>query len=165
MATIGVDCDIILAHASVNGGAGYGFVLRRPRSGDLGPTVKLQRQAYTTVAGGYSDRLRFWMSVLLDDNLLNPDGSRHTETRSGMYAMLVAFLGARTGIILSTRVGVWTDLHATLTVTHEDLGVSRDIVTLLLNNGAYTQTAPIDLTRFSNSLWDGPLTWDTSYWR
>ena len=164
MATIGVDCDITLTHPSVNGGQPVGFILKRARATVSG-LVTLRRQAYLLPEGGYTDRLTWWMTILCSDELLNPNGSRHARDREDIYTDLVAFLGARTGITLDTMNGIYTDLHATLTVTTEYIGRLGDEIVLRLNNGAFTETVPIDRTRFNNSFWDGPLTWDTSYWR
>jgi hypothetical protein len=81
VATIGVDCDIKLTHALVNGGEPVGFVLKRARETVSG-LVTLRRQAYRDPEGYYVDRLVFWMTLLVADQLLNPDGSRHPRTRA-----------------------------------------------------------------------------------
>jgi hypothetical protein len=164
MATVGEDCDITLTHPGVNGGSPVGFILKRARATVSG-LVTLRRQAYTLPEGGYTDRVTWWMTILCSDDLNNPDGSRHERTREDIYADLLAFLAERTGITLTLYNGVYTDLHATLTVTTEYIGRLSDEVVLRLNNGAFTETVPIDRTRFYNSYWDGPLTWDSSYWR
>jgi len=164
MAQIGVDCDIRLSHPQVNGGEPVGFVLKRARETVSG-LVTLRRQAYRTPEGDYVDRLVFWMTVLAADELLNPDGSRHARSRAQIYASLLEFLQARSGITLECTSGVWTDLHATLTVTTEYLGRVTDEVVLRLHSGNYYDLLPIDRERFLASVWDGALTWDTSYWR
>jgi hypothetical protein len=164
MATIGVDCDIKLTHPDVNGGEPVGFVLRRARKTVSG-LVTLRRQAYRDPEGYYVDRLVFWMTVHVADELLNPNGSRHARTRAQIYASLLEFLAARSGITLECQAGIWTDLHATLTVTTEYLGRLTDEVVLRLNSGNYYDLIPIDRERFLASEWDGVLTWDTSYWR
>ncbi len=165
MATIGADCDIALAHAAVNGGEPIGFILHRnsPRGG----AVTIRRQAYTTPDdGSYSDRVRWWMTIAAIDNAQQPNGALSADTRSNIYANILLFLAQRTGITLLTAAGTYVDLYATLTVTLEHHWITSSGITLQLNNGAFTQTAPIDTTRFNNSMWDGSLlTWDTSYWR
>ncbi len=164
MATVGVDCDITLTHPDVNGGLPVGFILKRARATVSG-LVTLRRQAYRLPEGGYTDRLVWWMTILCSDELLNPNGSRHARDRQDIYDDLVAFLNARTGITLDTINGIYTDLHATLTVTTEYIGRLSDEIVLRLNNGAFNDLAPIDRERFLASVWDGVLTWDTSYWR
>jgi hypothetical protein len=164
MATVGVDCDITLTHPSVNGGDAVGFILKRARQTVSG-LVTLRRQAYKSVDGDYVDRLVFWMTLHIADQLLNPDGSRHQQTRSELYGYLEDFLAARTGITFTCQAGTWTDLHATLTVTTEYLGRYTDEVVLQLNSGNLYEMLPIDTERFYASEWDGVLTWDTSYWR
>jgi hypothetical protein len=164
MATIGVDCDVKLTHPDVNGGDAVGFVLKRARQTVSG-LVTLRRQAYRDPEGYYVDRLVFWMTVHAADQLLNPDGSRHQRTRTQIYDSLLEFLAARSGITLECATGIWTDLHATLTVTTEYLGRLTDEVVLRLNSGNYYDLIPIDRERFLASEWDGVLTWDTSYWR
>jgi hypothetical protein len=164
MPTIGVDCDVILTHPDVNGGEGVGFILKRARATVSG-LVTLRRQAYRLPEGGYTDRLVWWMTILCSDQLLNPNGGRHGRSRNDIYYDLTCFLAARNGITMECETGIWTDLHATLTVTTEYLGRLSDEVVLRLNNGAFSDIAPIDRDRFLASVWDGPLTWDTSYWR
>lgn len=160
---LGQDCDITLAHPAINAGRPVGFLVRRARDGTL---VTLRRQAYLNSDGGaYTDRLRFEMTVLAADHLHNPDGSEHARTRAQIYADLLAFIAARSGITLVTHTGVWTGLYATLTLSSERLGQFSEAVALCLNNGAATQTLAIDPARFNNSLWDGVLTWASSYWR
>jgi hypothetical protein len=164
MTTIGVDCDIKLTHPQVNGGQALGFILKRARETVSG-LVTLRRQAYRTPEGDYVDRLVFWMTVHVADQLLNPDGSRHPRGRAEIYSSLLEFLAARSGITLECATGIWTDLHATLTVTTEYLGRVTDQVVLRLHSGNYYDLLPIDRERFLASVWDGALTWDTSYWR
>lgn len=164
MATLGVDCDITLSHPSVNSGQPVGFNLRRSRENNTG-LVTLRRQAYLQPDGSYQDRLMFWFTILAANELINPDGSICTYTRAEIYSYILEFLAQRSGIALTCAAGTFTDLYATLSTTLEYLGRDKDEITVSLNNGAATQTAPIDTTRFNNSLWDGPLTWATSYWR
>jgi hypothetical protein len=164
MATVGVDCDVKLTHPDVNGGEAVGFILKRARATVSG-LVTLRRQAYADPEGDYVDRLQFWMTLHIADQLLNPDGSRHSQTRAELYAFLLEFLAARTGITFECQAGLWTDLHATLTVTTEYLGRLTDEVVLQLNSGNLYEMLPIDRERFEASEWDGVLTWDTSYWR
>jgi len=164
MAIVGVDCDIALAHPAVNGGESVGFILERRNN--RGGAVTVRRQAYTTPDGGYSDRIRYWATIAAIDSAQQPNGAISTDTRAGTYASILEFIAARTGISMQTAAGTYTDLYATLTTTLEFHWVGSSGITLHFNNGAFTQTAPIDTTRFNNSLWDGSLlSWDTSYWR
>ena len=87
MATIGTDCDIILVHPSVNDGDPYGFVLA-PDQSNRGSSVSVQRELDD------EDEIQIYIffTILLADELRNPDGSMHADTRENMYSMLLLYL-------------------------------------------------------------------------
>lgn len=163
MPTIGTDCDFTLQHASVNGGAAVGFLLRRLAQGKA--SIQIAREAYLTSDSSYADRYKITARVYMADNARNPDASIHSTGRDAAYALLLAFIAERTGITLVCEAGTFTGLHATLPVTSEFHFDAFSEVFLFLNNGGYDETIPVDLVRFNQSVWDGPLTWATSYWR
>jgi hypothetical protein len=116
MATIGTDCDIILVHPDVNGGDPYGFVLA-PDQSNRGSSVSVQRELDD------EDEIQIYIffTILLADELRNPDGSMHADTRENMYSMLLLYLAQTTdlsiGMFMGTYLGVGpmghsaTELH------------------------------------------------------
>ena len=108
--------------------------------------------------------VRIYFTVLLADNLVNPDGSTHTDTRADMYSKIPAYLAQTSGLIVTTEIGVFSSIgalgHSATEVHYGPLS----IVSAQLNNiGAYFP--PADPVILSSSVWDGVYTWDTSYWR
>jgi len=105
-----------------------------------------------------------YFDVLLADNLLNPDGSMHAQTRAQMYSKLLQFLTMPSGIEVSTPVGTFTNLGALgFTADERHLPLST-IVKVQFNNAGY-YWSPVAPELLAQSVWDGVLTWNTSYWR
>lgn len=157
--TVGVNCHMKLTHSSINGGAAYGFVLRG-ESKDLGPDVSIQRE----VSSDGAVTVKVFFDVLLADDLRNPDGSDHSDSRAGMYAMLISYLAQLDGITLELGVGTLGNLGGTGHVATESHYGGLSVVACQLNNaGVYFP--PVDAAAFNNSVWDGSLTWASSYWR
>jgi hypothetical protein len=138
---IGIDCDITLTHASVNSGNAYGFLLKATSINRRG-VVKIKREAYDVGAGNYQDRLSIECVIICADNLINPNGSKHSAGRTAMYNMLVSFLAQRSAITLIHAGGTITSLYATLVTTTEEVLPDRTEVTLKLNNGVAPQVPP-----------------------
>ena len=160
MPTLGTDCDITLNHASVNGGLDYGFLLY-PRRQNEGVPVTIQRKVDSS-----STTVDVWVyfNIICGDNLTNPDGSTNTDTRANMYSKLTDFLNQRSGITLTMVSGVIMSLGClgySATEEHFDYA----IITAVQLNNAGTYYPPIDATTLSLCVWDGTLTWSTSYWR
>ena len=109
---------------------------------------------------------RLWLlfDVLLSDNSINPNGSLHAKTRAQDYAMLLSFLGKLDGLILDTPVGSFLNLGAVgWTADERHLPYSSIIKCQINNIGVYWP--PVDAALLELSVWDGTLTWATSYWR
>ena len=121
---------------------------------------QLKREVVTGVG------LKVWLyfDVLLADDLLNPDGSTHTDTRTVMYAMLSDFLSKESGIILTTFMGAFSDFGAVGYTTTERHMNGQSVCKCQINNVGYFYP-PADPGSLALSLWDGLLTWETSYWR
>ncbi|MBI9043377.1 MAG: hypothetical protein JEZ06_02755, partial [Anaerolineaceae bacterium] len=110
MTTVGEDCHITLMHEDVNGGAAYGFVLD-PDSRARPEGVQMTRE----VVGDETEEFTtVWIhfDVLLADELINPDGSLHTESRSEMYSKLLEYLDKREGVNLDMCMGTIMNLGA-----------------------------------------------------
>ena len=160
MPTIGTDCHITLEHANVNGGAAFGFVLAA--ESNLKEGVYVKREVFT------DDLLpmKVWtfFDVILADDLLNPDNTAHEESKNTMYLMLMDFLDEQEDIILSFVGGSLTSLGAIEFAASEKHYPGYTIVRVQLTNlGEYFGLVITE--RYDLSLWDGTLTWETSYWR
>ncbi len=160
MPNIGVDCHLTLTHDTVNLGDGYGFILDPASHYPEGIAIK--REVFTDT----SQPMKVWVyfDVLLADGLLNPDGSLHAQTRMEMYQTLVQYLGKQEGIQLAFGLGAITGLGAIEYAATEKHYRDHSVIRVQLTNvGAYYGV--IDEEDFNNSVWDGALTWSTSYWR
>lgn len=156
---VGENCHMILTHASVNGGSPYGFILRGENK-DYGPDVSIQRE----VSSDGTVAVRVFFDVLLADDLVNPDGSKHSDAKAAMYAMLTGYLGKLDDMTMETSIGVIADLKGTGHVATESHYAKVSIVACQLNNaGVYFP--PVSAADYNNSIWDGSLTWNSSYWR
>ena len=92
MPTLGTDCDIILQHASVNGGVGYGFLL--VRYADKNQTVKVERWAYLDLTSAYVDQVKVCCRLYLRDGAKGPNGKVRSESRAVEYERLLSLLAA-----------------------------------------------------------------------
>lgn len=165
MATIGTDCDIILVHPDVNGGDPYGFVLA-PDASNKGSSVSVQRE----LDEEGEIQIYIFFTILLADQLKNPDGSMHSAGRSAMYSMLLDYLAQEENLSIGTPMGTWLGIgplgHS---ATELHLIDGSYISCKLTNISAYHP--PIDSELFFGSKWqaDTPaedaLTWDTSIWK
>jgi len=157
--TIGTNCHIRLTHADINGGDPYGFVLDHDNKID-GPPVTVQRQ----IDSDANTVIKVYFNVLLGDDLINPDGSQHAASKADMYAMLTAFLAKESGLSLDSVIGSYSNIGATGHCATEYHYGGRSVVACQLNNaGVYYPPVPSD--QLYNSVWDGTLTWASSYWR
>ena len=158
---IGTDCDITLTHPSVNSGNPYGFILAIDPS-VRGGSISIQRSVDSST-GLIS--IRLLLTVLLADDLKNPDGSTHGVTRVSMYAKLIAYLATTDGLAIDTVMGTWAGLSPVgFSATELHQAKVSHIACQFDNISTYHP--PITSTFFSNSKWNEPtLTWATSYWR
>lgn len=165
MPTIGTDCHITLAHPDVNGGLPYGFILStETRSRPEG--IQITREVFSDVVAFYDTGMRVWIhfDLMLSDLLIDPNGQRHTADRATMYAMLLQFLDQKEAINLESAVGTFVNLGALGYTAREKHFATHSIIYCQLNNvGSYFP--PIDPALLDMSIWDGTLTWETSYWR
>jgi hypothetical protein len=159
--TIGATCHLVLQHPLVNSGEPVGFLLQPdPRMPNAGPVVQLQRE---TDSDGLSTS-KVYFTAILADNLVNPDGTLHTLTRVEMYALIIEFLQQPSDLLLGYGGGWLTNLQAIGHVSTElHYGDYSLISCQFTNKAAYFPAA--DPVKFYASIWDGTLTWSTSYWR
>ena len=165
MATIGTDCDIALIHPDVNDGDPYGFVLS-PDASNKGSSVSIQRE----VDEAGDTQIYIFFTVVLADELKNPDGSMNIANREAMYTMLLDFLAETEGLSISTVMGTWLGIGP----------MGHSATELHLVEGSYVSCKmtnisdyhpPIDSGLFLGSEWqaevpaDDAFTWDSSVWR
>jgi hypothetical protein len=162
---LGKDCDFILIHELINGGDPYGFVLS-PDPTKHGSAVSVQRQLDD------EDEVQIYLfaTVLLADELLNPDGSQHSDDRQTMYEMLLDYLDQLDGISIGTIMGTYLGLGQVGHSATELHLVDASYISLKFANVS-TYHPPINSDLYFGSLWqDSPpaedaLTWATSVWR
>ena len=159
MPTIGTDCHITLTHPDVNSGDPYGFILHRADN-ENDPPVIIQRKV--TSAGEVT--IKAFFNVLLADDLIDPDGGQHSADRDTMYDLLMDYLAEIEGLTLSSVIGSIADVGASGHSATETHYAGYSVVACQVVN-AGTYYGPVDLTNFALSVWDGTLTWATSYWR
>ena len=165
MPTIGTDCDVLLVHPDVYDGNPYGFVLA-PDASNNGSSVSVQRE----LDDDDEIQIYIFFTIVLADELRNPDGSMHAENRQSMYAMLLEYLAQSEGLSIGTFMGTWLGIgplgHS---ATELHLIDGSYISCKLTNISAYHP--PIESVTFFGSEWqadepaDDVLTWDTSVWR
>ena len=163
---LGENCHVILSHAEIDAGAAYGFI--SPKDGTVregGAQFIRQVDSESTTYADISAGTRLWINfdIICADNLIEPNGAKHAPTRLQDYQKLLEFLDKASGIQCTTPVGSFANLGA--------LGFSADerhfpkvsIIRCQLNNVGY-YFPPVDPALLAQSMWDGPLTWETSYW-
>ena len=165
MTTIGTDCDLVLIHPDVNDGDPYGFVIA-PDASNRGSSISIQRELND------EDEVQIYIffTILLADELKNPDGSMHAVDRETMYNMLLNYLAQTEGLSIGTFMGTWLGVgpmgHS---ATELHLVDGSYISCKLTNISAYHP--PVDSDIFFGSEWqadipeDSALTWDSSLWR
>lgn len=163
---IGTDCDITLCHPSVNSGAPYGFILTPdPTHGRSG--ISIQREIDPDA--GTIDVYLFF-SVMLADDLINPDGKEHTDNRETMYLKLLEYLDQSAEVAIDTVLGTWLGIGSTGHSATELHLIKGSILSVKFAN-VTEYHPPADSDLVLGSLWqadipdDEAFTWDTSLWR
>ena len=165
MHDIGQDCDLILIHTLVNDGDPYGFVLA-PDPSKNGPAISIQR----SLDDEDETQIYLFASIILADDLKNPDGSEHSDDRDTMYAMLLDYLEQTDDISIGTFMGTYLGLGQVGHSATELHLVHGSYISLKFTNLS-TYHPPIDSDLFFSSLWqptpanEGAFTWETSVWR
>lgn len=163
---IGKDCDITLCHPSINSGVPYGFILTPdPTHGRSG--VSIQREIDPD-----SDAVNIYLffSVMLADDLKNPNGSDHDDNRETMYLKLLEYLDQRSEVCIDTVLGTWLGVGSTGHSATELHLINGSILSIKFTNiTEYHPPSDSDLVLASFWQPDIPganaLTWDTTLWR
>lgn len=164
---IGENCHVILSHPEVNAGEEYGFISPRDDSPrECGVQVIREVTSDSTSESNATTGTQLWLhfDVILADNLVDPNGAIHTKSRMQDYAMLLDFLAQPQGLALTTPAGTYSNLGALGWSADERHLPSHSIIKVGLNNVGY-YFPPADPDLLALSVWDGTLTWETSYWR
>jgi hypothetical protein len=161
---IGQNCHIILSHPDIDAGAEYGFILNKDDSiREQG--VQFKREVVTnTVTLIPSTNLWIYFNILLGDAVINPNGARRGIDRETDYLKLLEFLDKTDGIAITTYVGTFPSVGSVGWSADERHLHDHSIIYCNLNNIGYYYP-PVDPELLLLSVWDGTLTWETSYWR
>jgi hypothetical protein len=156
--TLGGNCHLTLSHLDIDAGAPYGFMVSIDKIKAEG--IRVNRE----VISDGTTLLWIYFDILTADRLICPDGSFCVNTKSQMDAKLQQFLMKTSGLILSTPAGSYLGLCALGFTADERHSPLKSIWKCQLNNiGYYWPPVPNDVLLLS--VWDGTLTWGTSYWR
>lgn len=158
-AILGKNCHITLTHPEVNGGEPYGFLVNEDHGTHPGG-VRITHE----VDSGGTTRLWLYFDVVLANAAINPDGSPHLASRDEDYQMLLRYLSQLEGLTLSTPVGAFLNLGAIGWTADERHLPNSSLIKCQINNiGVYWP--PVDEDTLKQCVWDGILTWGSSYWR
>jgi hypothetical protein len=156
--TPGVNCHVTLSHPDIDAGVPYGFLVVVDDQ-TKGEGIQFTRNVISPTL------TEVWISfdVICADRMINPDGSFHTDTRAQMYAKLSQFLAKTSGLILTTFLTSYIDLGSIGFTADERHKPTHSIIKCSFNNTGFYW--PVDAEATLLSVWDGTLTWNTSYWR
>jgi hypothetical protein len=159
---------VALFHPEVDAGEPVGFLCEAKVK--YGPPVTVHWEAYTDPLGGIAEVRHLWCTILISDDLVNPDGSRHAENSTYMYGKLVEIAMKHRDIGLITKLSAMTGLRSSGHVMIQN--IYPDIQTVVLSlTTRLTNFAPVDPGRYMESKWVdsgsyvGTMHWGNSYWR
>ena len=162
---IGKNCDILLVHKDVNGGDPTGFVFA-PDPSQASGTISIQREN-----SGADEQILIFFTLVLADELINPDGSQHGESRAEMYAALLEYLQQGSGLALVTGLGTFMGIGPLGHSATELHMVNGSFISIKLAN-VTDYRPPVAPDLFFACVWQGPdnstesaRTWETSIWR
>jgi hypothetical protein len=170
MPTLGLDCQIILAHPDLNSNAGDGFMLADGTAVSAQRTATEVTPATGLAAAVYKEETKLFASIVCADNVPLPNGGRDARTRAQVYASLIAYLSKRSGLSVTTPVGVYSGLFCNSHLATESHypGYSLVVCTFSNLNAAFV---PADPVAYSSSFWvdagsyAGAMNWGNSIWR
>ena len=131
-----------------------------------GPAISIQR----SLDDEGDTQIYLFATVLLADDLQNPDGTEHSDSRATMYNMLLDFLEQAQDIAIGTFMGTYLGLGQVGHTATELHLVEASYISLKFAN-LTTYHPPIDSDLFFGSEWqptpanDDAFTWETSVWR
>lgn len=166
MPVLGLDADILLIHPDVCGGQPCGFILT-PDPVHGKSAVSIQREVD---ARSGEVKVYIFFTVLLADDLLNPDGSSHAHGRQTMYRTLLELLGQPSQICVSTVLGTYLGIGPLGHAATESHLIHGSMVSIKLAN-VTRYRPPVDLSIVVASRWqdnppaEGALAWEASIWR
>lgn len=163
---IGSDCDITLCHPDVNSGDPYGFILTPdPTHGRSGVSIQREVDPDSDLTAIF-----LFFSVMIADDLSNPDGTEHADSRATMYSMLLDYLAQSSQIVVTTVLGSWLGI-GTIGHSATELHLINGSILSVKFANVTEYRPPADSDLVFGSLWqdippgDSALTWETSIWR
>ncbi len=155
----GVNCHLTLSHPDVDSGAAFGFLVNVDDQ-TKGEGIRVNRE----VLSDGTTLLWVYFDVILSSRMINPDGSLHADSKATMYSKLCQFLACTSGMTLVTQFAAYMNLGSLGFTADERHKGSISLIKVQLNNvGIYWPA--VDPQSLELSVWDGTLTWETSYWR
>ncbi len=160
---IGSNCDLMLVHPSIAGGDPAGFVLAPDPSQPTG-TISVQREKSLD-----DQQIFLFFTLIMADDLINPDGSQNDTNRSVAYASLLNYLSLNSGISVVTHLGTFLGIGPLGHSATELHMVNGSYISVKLAN-VTAYRPPISAETFFACVWqdtvpaDDALTWETSYW-
>ncbi len=159
----------MLAHPEVDGGQPVGFLVE-PKNEKYGPAVQVHWEKYTNADGSFSDVRHLWATVMIADQLQNPNGSLHQETGAEMYSKLIELLTKPDQITLVTRMGAIAGLVGSGHVMEQQ--IYPEVVLVICQLTTRTNVfQPVNYDYYLRSAWvdedtyTGDMSWGNSYWR
>lgn len=143
MATIGIDAEVLLWHASLNGGAAVGFLLNHDDEKELEKAITIERTNWYSTEGGWIERTKIILQLALADQQMNPDGSIRMQTLAEQYADYLELRGLVTNLGLGLPNLTITGLHLSAFACRERHFGGRIDVTVILNSGNWPETVKL----------------------
>lgn len=162
---LGENCDIMLMHPDIHGGDPVGFVLT-PTPDHKGSSFSVQREMSSD--GVY--RIFMFFTVILADDMKNPDGSVHAVDRMDMYDLLLEYLTVSGNLSVITVLGCYLGIGPLGHSATELHLVDGSFVNVKVAN-ITPYHPPVDPALVFACIWHAtppPLdarTWETSIWR
>ena len=161
MATLGVDADVLLYHAGLDGGAARGFLLDHEQEEKA---VTIERTNWYNTEGGWIERVKITLLLVLADQQTNPDGSVRSESLAAQYASYLELRGLITDLGLQLANVSFENLHISAFACRERHFGGQIGVTLVLHSGNWPETVkvvatgiipdpPIEITPQPGSWW------------
>ncbi len=143
MATLGTDADVLLYHAALNGGAAVGFLLDREQEEKA---VVIERTNWYSTEGGWIERTKITLLLVLADQQTNPDGSIRSETLAEQYASYLELRGLVTDLGLQLANVSFVGLHISAFACREKHSGGEIGVALVLHSGNWPETVKLVAT-------------------
>ena len=161
MATLGTDADVLLYHAGLNGGEAVGFLLDQEQEEKA---VVIERTNWYNTDGGWIERVKIMLLLVLADQQTNPDGSVRSESLAQQYASYLEIRGLVTDLGLQLANVSFENLHISAFACREKHFGAQIGLLLVLHSGNWPETVklvasgtipdpPVSITPTAGSWW------------